>query len=120
MTDKFRTVVYQSLTLKLGAQIALDHRLYIPGWQLSHTLQGLKISQDTHNRIAIGFLDDVAVAVATLDGTTVQAFCRKAQRRNGYGGQCVRALRATKMRSVVGIDGSDKFWEKMGADWNFH
>lgn len=120
MTERFRTVVYQSLTLKMGAKIALDSRLYIPGWHLSQVLQMFKVSKNTHDRIAIGFLDDVAVSVAVLDGTTVQAFCRKALRRNGYGGRCVRALRTSTMRAVVGVDGSDKFWQKMGADWNYH
>lgn len=108
--------MYQSLTLAQGAKIALQHRLYVSGWQLSHTLQSLKTSQNTQNRIVIGFLDDVPVAVAVLDYGTIHAFCRKQHRRNGYAGACVRALRVSGGRAGAGIDGSYEFWHKMGVE----
>jgi hypothetical protein len=112
----FRTQMFQSLTLAQGAALALKHRLYVSGWQLSYILQILKTSQNSQNRIVIGFLDDVPVAVAVLNHNNICAFCRKQHRRNGYAGACVRALRAHNASAGTGIVGSANFWHKMGVE----
>ena len=110
--DIFTTTVYQSLTLKQGADIAIKHRLYISGWALSRTLQKLRTTSCTHDRIAIGSLNDIPVAIAILYEGGAQAFCRKKHRRNGYAGACVRALRSRMMVASIGIHGSEHFWSR--------
>jgi hypothetical protein len=111
----FRTQVYQSQTLRAGADLALRHRLYVSGWQLSQVLQSFRTRQNTTDRLALGFCDDRPVAVAIYRDGTIQAFCRKSQRRQGYGGACVRALRAQSARAVVGIKGTDCFWQQQNV-----
>lgn len=118
MTDDFTTVMYQSRTLKMGAQLALDNRLYVPGWNLSRVLQHLKTVDNSVDRVTIGFLDGKAIAVAALEGNFVNAFCRKAYRNRGYGRRCVTALRASNLEAGTGIDGSDVFWRKLGVKIN--
>jgi hypothetical protein len=117
----FRTQVFQSQTLRAGADLALRHRLYVSGWALSHVLQCFRTSQNTTDRLALGFCDDQPVAVAIYRDGTIQAFCRKSQRRQGYGGACVRALRAQSARAKLGITGTDRFWQqqnvKCGMYW---
>lgn len=113
--DIFHTQLYQSQTLKIGATLALKHRLYISGWALSQTLQFFKMSESTHHRIAIGFCNDVPVSVAVLQDGGVMAFCRKQHRRKGYTGACVRALHSRMMVANVGIDGSWHFWNRLGV-----
>ena len=101
---------------KVGAQIALTHRLYVSRWWLNSRLHMLVRGRHRYKDcvVAIGYLDDVPITVATIE-KTMMAFCRKAHRGNGYGKLTVKA--AIKASPIVpvgerGIKGSFKFWQK--------
>lgn len=109
------THVYQSSTLHIGAKLVLHHKLYVSGWALQPAVKAMLNSTDSHDRIALCFLENTPVAVAVLSNSGVMAFCRKSERRNGYAGACVRALRSKRMYAEVGILESRHFWDRLGV-----
>ena len=114
-----------------GADIALKSRLYVSGWGLSIRLKQLR-EGELKGTVALTYEDDkpVAVAVAfdTYQGRLIelQAFCRKAERRKGYGTIAVDAAQrmqrdrnpAGKMYWSAGIAGSRKFWQNLDDKLN--
>jgi len=108
----FEVKVYKGRTLAEGAQIAISGRLWVPGWCLLPTLYSFVKGKTIDRKVAIGFLDDVPVAVTIVDGTTVMAFCRKAVRRNGYASRCLSAIKDNDIYAQEGIKGSLKFWHR--------
>ncbi len=102
-----------------GASIALKAALYVSGWQLSYKLQEIKeraAKDPARYDVAISMKDGTPVAVVIRDNTMLQAFCRAAERRNGYASACVRVIRNANPELVIafhavpGIDGSEHFW----------
>lgn len=120
--------VYDGKTIVEGADLALKNRLYVSGWALSDELkwarhEGMRLDQwtsvnpDYHQRykIALAFKDNVPVAVVLWTGHTMMAFCRAAERRNGYASACVKALNIQTARAWPGVErASIPFWKKNG------
>jgi hypothetical protein len=104
---------YTGKTLAEGARIAISGRLWVPGWCLLDKLHDDARSPTRSGATAIAFLDDVPVAIATHDTSTMMAFCRKAVRKNGYARQCVDAIRTPRITSERGGKGSEIFWDKV-------
>lgn len=100
-----------------GAGIALKHRLYVSGWNLSGELVSIRNSNDNgKHKVSIVYKDDEPVAVAILNNREVQAFVRKSERKQGFGTMAVKGLKPPKERDAYygcGIDGSYKFWNKV-------
>jgi hypothetical protein len=123
--------VFPGELVKQGADIALKSRLYVSGWDLSDRLKQLR-KGTLKGTVALTYEDDkpVAVAVAydTFQGRLIalQAFCRKSERRRGYGTIAVDAAQrmqrnrnpAGKMYWSTGIDGSRKFWQNLDDKLN--
>lgn len=123
--------IYKGRTLFKGADVGLKSRLYVSGWQLSYELKDIR--EGYHNSvnsvIAIAMKDGEAVALAlglsreSTPRVELQAFCRKAERRHGFGSACVAAVKkqfsATHYFSAgIGLKQgqSIKFWTTHGID----
>jgi hypothetical protein len=99
-----------------GARIALQHRLYVPTWQLQSDLGQVKFRAHD-KKIAIVFKHNTPIAVAFLDGQTrlIQVFCKPEERRKGYATMAVQAIKPEKrIHAHQGISGTWMFWEKQG------
>lgn len=123
--------VFPGELVRHGADIALKNRLYVSGWDLSGKLKQLRTGELT-GTVALTYADDKPVAVAVafdkLNGRLIelQAFCRKAERRKGYGTLAVdaaRRMQRTKnpkgvLRWNTGTDGSRNFWQNLADKLN--
>lgn len=119
------------------AEIAIRHRLYLPGWQMKdHLLHALENPELYY--IELSYIDDMPVG-ATLgrhslykqcvDGKTpetryrrptrckvvgLQSFVRKAHRRKGLATAMVQRIKSysdnQRFVACEGIEGSDDFW----------
>lgn len=101
---------------KVGAQIALTHRLYVSRWWLNSRLHMLIRGKHRYKDcvVAIGYLDGVPITVATVE-KTIMVFCRKRHRGRGYGNATVQAATCASPVRVMGkkgVAGSDYFWQK--------
>jgi len=110
---KIKTRVYSNGQAHVGAGIALKARLYVSGWHLSYQLKDTRSDPQVKDKVAITFVDDVPVSVASLHKGTVMAFTRKSERRKGYGFKTFSAMRLDKMPyHDEGVEGSWRFWKK--------
>ena len=123
MTDSVLVTVFKDTTLTVGAQLALDHRLYVSGWCLSHIYTAMRAGKTTYGDcIALVIVDNTPVASAAYQKTigTVNTFCRKAYRRRGYATMAVTAVRdslipGSSMGAGEGAVGSRDFYAKMAV-----
>lgn len=112
---------FEGKTLFEGARIALEHRLYVPGWQLFKEFKGLlKRVPTDYAVVAIAYLGDLPVAVAYRRGRDIQIFCRARHRRKGFGTMLVKHLNSLspliKPTLHEGGQGSTSFWGSLGYD----
>ena len=109
-----KVVLYKEDTLKLGCDIALKNRLYVSGWNLSAILKHAR--KTVKGEVRSVYLDDIPVACAySGDYGYVATFCRKQQRRKGFGMLALSALdgyKDGKLKGSRGIDGSSDFYKK--------
>ena len=106
------------------ADLALKHRLYVSGWQLSGVLKEIRENPEgSCLGISIVIKDGVPVSVATLPTTTdsniINCFTRKKLRKSGYGRMAVGALLDMGLTFTghdFGIDGCEKFYQKCGLE----
>lgn len=110
-----KVVLYKEGTLKEGCDIALLNRLYVSGWNLS---AHLKQARDTGSgEISVVYKDKKPVACAYADKYGyVDTFCRKSERRKGYGTLAISHLdqyKEGKLKGSYGVDGSRDFYEKV-------
>ena len=110
--------LYEGQFLRLGAKLAMEHNLFVPGWRLR--LEFMRImngDEDPCYRIALGFIGDEAVAVVLLTSQPM-AFVKAAHRRKGYGSALIKALGKieTQYKPEEGMIGSIKFWESNGLE----
>tara|TARA_R110000824_G_scaffold12226_3_gene53492 strand:- start:868 stop:1248 length:381 start_codon:yes stop_codon:yes gene_type:complete len=76
---------------KVGAQIALSNRLFVPGWNLFWALKDIVYIKKHPNDklILIAYNNDVPIGIAYVFTYSkkhyIQLFVRKAERRNGVG-----------------------------------
>lgn len=112
--------------------LALEHRLYVPGWCLSYALrdirQDIKKNQlPTYVRAAVIMKNSIAVSVAIkLPNTgkyvryggrdkddSIMCFTKKRYRRQGFGTLALRSVggfHPTKTEYGDGAKGSDRFF----------
>jgi len=96
------------------ASIALKNRLFVSGWEMSHTLR--EIRHNPHKAtIAVLFEDNVPMSISLQERCSrVQSFTRKAKRRQGYGSMtfdCVIKYKENeKFYHEYGISGSLDFF----------
>ena len=126
----FKIKIYKDDDLLLGANIAIMNNLFINGWVLYGTLEGL-FSDNFKTKfwditIVIGELDGIPICVvynAKIKDTSkiyqpyeeIQAFCKEEHRRKGYTSQCVKVINPhTQADCSEGIKGSLMFWKKHG------
>lgn len=123
--------VFPGELVKQGADIALKNRLYVSGWDLSGKLKQLRAGGLT-GTVALTYEDDKPVAVAVafdkFNGHRIelQVFCRKAERRKGYGTIAVDAAQRMQRNKnpngalywSTGIDGSSNFWQNLDDKLN--
>ena len=109
-----KVVLYKEDTLKLGCDIALKNRLYVSGWKLSANLKHAR--KTGKGEVSIVYLDDLPVACAYSDDYGyVDTFCRKQQRRKGFGMLALSTLdgyKDGKLKGSYGINGSSDFYKK--------
>lgn len=111
-----KTTLYTGSDFTVGAALCIRHRLFVAGWDLLPTLQHLK-KNPGECRLVVGFIGQTPVALALYEKSTrtVMAFCRKDERRNGYGSACVQALQLKYDEHAwagEGIRGTYLFWQK--------
>ncbi len=98
-----------------GCDIALKNRLYVSGWALSSHLKSLRKGRK-QGELSIVFSEETPVAVALLSGKDIQVFCKKSERRKGYGTMAITALLENYSKEHLfindGIEGSYRFFEK--------
>ena len=108
-----KVVLYKEDTLKEGCDIALRNRLYVSGWSLSKLLRCAIETGNGEVSIVYKGFKPVACAYADKHGY-VGTFCRKNERRNGYGTLAISHLdqyKEGKLMGSYGIDGSRNFYE---------
>lgn len=114
-----KVILYKEYTLKEGCDIALRNRLYVSGWRLSSKLKHSR--QTNKGEIAIVYKGDKPVACSHADNYGyIDTFCRKSERRKGYGTLAVSHLdqyKESKVKGSYGIDGSPDFYEKAGIKY---
>lgn len=100
-----------------AADLALKHRLFVSGWELSHELKMARDHPDLFDGISMKFVDGVPIALVIVRRTTMMAFCKKSERRKGYASECAQAIRVIPNfagRGDYGIPGSLNFWTANG------
>lgn len=104
------------------AQHALDNRVYVAGWSLSHELRKIRDGISTNMNVELYIRDGVPIGVAIYDHLfyMVMVFVRKAYRRQGIGTSLVAKVTedVTRKHSLVageGIRESRLFFEKNGV-----
>jgi hypothetical protein len=103
--------------IRQAADLALKHRLFVSGWQLSHELKKARDHPDWFDGISMKFVGGVPVALVIVRRTGIMAFCKKSERRKGYASECVQAIRLIpnfNARGDYGIPGSLNFWTVNG------
>ena len=109
-----KVVLYKEETLKEGCSIALQNRLYVSGWCMSSNLK--RARKSGVGEVSIVYKDGTPVACAySSDYGHVSTFCRKQQRRKGFGMLALSALdgyKDGKLKGSYGIDGSSDFYKK--------
>ena len=111
--QKVKIRVYSGSTVGPAADIALKNRMYVSGWSLSGELKRIRDRFHANDcKIALAWYGDIPLAVAVINDGSVQAFCRKAFRRNGLASRCVSAVKRTSCTADLGIVGSSAFWTK--------
>lgn len=99
------------------ANVALTNRLYVSGWEMSHTLQRIK-RKPKDSTIALLFQDDTPIAISLQENCSrIQVFTRKEKRNNGYGKMVMEAVMKNRIISdfytQYGVNGSDTFFRKV-------
>ena len=113
---------YDGDTTKKGIKIALDARLYVPGWEwgLRGLLRGALEGNNASVRlIVIAFADEKPVGVAVVhSGCCLWLFVRKAFRRQGIGRAMYKtAMKKDNMESHFKVEQDKrnaKFFRKLG------
>lgn len=122
---KHKVKIFDKAKAADGADIALRNKLFVSGWELSKTLATIReqaVRRPTEYTVAMSYKGKVPVAVAIREGTFMQAFCRRSERRNGHASACARAIRAhhpeleATLYAFTGIDGSYSFWRNCLID----
>ncbi len=113
---------YKGSDLKVAAKLALKHRLFVNTWTLNGDLHATLKSTDEVNedcQIALVFKDGKPVCIAFTDnfgyGIDLQVFCKKSERRKGYGTIAAQQLIKSEDHWVwnPGVNGSCKFFNKL-------
>ena len=114
-----KVVLYKEETLKEGCDIALHNRLYVSGWNLSSDLQ--RARQSGTGEVSIVYKDDIPIAYAYVDKCGyVGTFCRKSERRKGYGSLAISHLdqyKEGKLKGSYGIEASEAFYKSVGVQY---
>lgn len=112
-----KVIVYEGVTLSEGAELCLNARLYVSGWDLRPTMARMRDRGATHpGKIAVAFVGERPVALCLHDGHMLMAFCRDDHRRRGFGSACMKALgRPEGSWAGEGIYGSTEFWKANGV-----
>lgn len=99
------------------ASLALKHKLYVSGWELSHQLKSARKYPEEYE-IKLEYVDGTPVGVCLLykcDGE-ISIFVKKAFRLQGIGRKLVDSF-GDKIKSASwGIHGSEYFFEKVGIE----
>lgn len=114
----------------LGAQLALDAKLYNPKWLLKGYLKDIADRYTNHPRlskqswlskrlakthVAIAYYHDVPIGVVLKLPIACMAYTLPDFRRMGVGSQMVEQIPITTGTSCYqGIKGATSFWETMG------
>lgn len=118
--------------LSMGAQIAKDARLYVPGWTMIDSYESILEGESRHWEksvvIAIKFIGAVPIAIVWCDvDYDYQAFCKPHHRRKGHCTELIRKIHdwcmssnlpyiqenynGEQMCANAGAYGSLEFWE---------
>ena len=116
MTIRFE--YFNNVTSSHGATIALEHKLYIPGWDLSNALVNTARNRNA-GRLVIAYDYDIPVGVLHITPNMhVMAFVVKGYRGQGIGKQMVQVamkyfpeLDWSQRFARPGIEGSIAFWK---------
>ena len=123
----FKVKTWRGAAASFGAQIAIEERLFISGWDLRWHLglmtESTKLNDNTG--IAIGYVNDEAVCTV-VDLKIAMAFCREAHRRNGYCSKALKGLMKNRPgeksapTACAGIEGSENFWALNGVPLGYY
>ena len=114
-----KVVLYKEETLKEGCSIVLRNRLYVSGWRMSSNLKHARKSGV--GEVSIVYKDGTPVACACSDNYGfVGTFCRKSERRKGYGSLAISHLdqyKEGKLKGSYGIEASEAFYKSVGVQY---
>lgn len=114
-----KVVLYKEETLKEGCSIALQNRLYVSGWCMSSNLK--RARKSGVGEVSIVYKDGTPVACAYSDNYGfVSTFCRKSERRKGYGSLAISHLdqyKEGKLKGSYGIEASEAFYKSVGVQY---
>jgi hypothetical protein len=117
---KHKVKVFDKAKAAEGADIALKNKLFVSGWELSKTLTEIREKAARNLKeytVALSYKDGIPVAVVIREGTFMQAFCRRSERRKGHASACARAIRQrhpdleASLYAFTGVEGSYSFWK---------
>ena len=105
----YNVAQYKGEAASKGADIALQARLYVSGWQLSGDLVNIR-KGSVKAQVALAYdPSGDPVGVSVREGNWLNVFVRKSHRRNGVGTLLVKALKNEHIRAGYGIVGSLSF-----------
>lgn len=118
---------YGDITVKIGikesaiilAKIALYNRLYVSGWEMSHTLQHIIRKENRDNEcVSLVYHNGIPVSISIHEWCgRVQCFTRKAKRKQGFGRLAVNNVLEHSGNKIkyneMGIKGSRDFFYKV-------
>lgn len=101
------------------AQIAQTNNLCVPGWFMSKLYAdwiSCPLMIMANDRIAIGYINDMAIGCATytVQSDQVMVYVKPEHRRNGYGTQLVNTVtnNCDTFTHNTGLLETDKFWDQ--------
>lgn len=102
------------------ADIALKHRLYVSGWQMSSYLKLIR-KQTIDYRVCLAYISDkpISVIIVRKDGFSM-FFTKKDYRRKGITSQVVKTVRESGVElkyATDGIIGCGQFYHKINIDY---
>lgn len=105
------------MTTDEKASLALKHRLYVSGWELSHQLVCARKYPQGYE-IKLEYVGEVPVGVCLLDKDDgcISIFVKKAFRRKGIGRKLVKRFGDKIKKADWGIHGSEYFFDNVGIE----
>lgn len=106
-----KVYIFKGKKLIKAAKIILENRLHRREGVIKQVCGAILKKYYSKMKIAILWMNDKPVAVATKHNNIFMAFCKARERRKGYATKCISAFKH-KGKAIAYITDHYMFWEK--------